>query len=192
LEFDFQFFFADANEQQMVFLGHMQGLRRHFRFFEDATFVLAVESNTGLQASLHWQELESANLTHGCVEMREDKGKGGSGLRTTPESKYAMIKDMNCCLVDHSIAISDDIYTVSSGKNGDALVSELKEQLMQFSWHTKPPKDVYDLNLRRVASGKGSDRSMNDDMAMAAMINRYAHSVYNSAAGRMQYHSRVM
>ena len=29
--------------------------------------------------------------------------------------------------------------------------------------------------------------TMNDDMAMAAMLNRLAHAIYNSAAGQMQY-----
>ena len=80
------------------------------------------------------------------------------------------------------------MYEKSFGKNLKADTAELKDQLLRFTKYPVAAKTPAGVN-RFYLSGKGPSGNMNDDLAMALMINIAMFNVIKSEKGRVKYNT---
>lgn len=181
-----QFFFVSYTglyDQRKIFLEHIGRIRRDFPFLQQSTIFLVVEANTGKQATYHGELLVEHNMMYGIKEICEDRNR--PGIPMGPEFKRILITDFGNYLNNELVSIWRDIIT--SETKPRMIVQELHDQFSRYGIDKEHSAPSYEGGRRYKMSGKGPGGLLNDDLAMATMLNFAGQRIANSAIGREKY-----
>ena len=154
-------------------LRHLKMIR-DVAIYRDATIVLQIESNLGLEASSLHREIKNAQEFEPVMSMMEGNGHGRMGVRTGPGDKFRFVTELRRRLRADRIGISADLITQSTLHQSKSIVSELQTQMLRFRENVtiEGPKD--NPAFQRVKkSWSGKVAGMNDDLCMVLLMNVY-------------------
>ena len=170
-------------EQKSAFLRHIADVRF---LISKCPLFLAVESNLGGHAAQqHYVWLKERNLDVGVILLKESSQRGLPGIWTSPYLKTVMKDDLHIALKRGILGISRSV----AGEKPMVDLEELRNQLLRYSKFPIPQKSPGGVP-KYALSGKGASCNMNDDLAMALMINNSMAITVSSPSGCVKYGTR--
>lgn len=173
-----------CEDQRIIFVEHIQRVRAIVGW---CPIYIAVECNIGPhEATDHLKWLVEMGEQKNVTLLNESGQAGLPGIFMTKQFKHAMVEDFKNVVKDTFIRVYAGVTGRDSGRN----IPELRDQFVRFSkWPRIPSAGA--INDDCPMHGKGAKRTMNDDGAMAEMINYAAYHMLVSEQGNTKYGSMV-